>query len=147
MAPAIEITRIRNDDLPDLARLYRQLQPSEQSVAAMTATLAKIGGDPRHVLLAARVEGRLVGSLLGVACQMLYGRCRSFMVVEDVVVDEDWRRHGIGRSLMQTIERHARELDCSYIILLTDADRVESRAFYTALGYNSDPYTGFKKRL
>lgn len=141
------ITRIADADLPDLARLYRQLQPAEMSLPMMEKTLQRMHDDPRHVFLAARVEGRLVGSLLGVACQMLYGRCRSFMVVEDVVVDADYRRKGIGKALMDSIEHRARDLDCSYIMLMTDADRAGSCAFYASLGYESSPYVGFKKKL
>lgn len=146
-ANELVISTIERADLPRLAELYDQLQPTQPSLAAMEDALCRVQGDPRHVVLAARIDGRLVGSLLGVACRMLYGRCRSFMVVEDVVVDCAFRRCGIGRALMDGIERRARELDCSYLMLMTDAERVDACLFYAALGYQAAPYRGFKKRL
>lgn len=143
----LEISPITLDELPALAALYQQLIPNEASVAKMAQVLAENRDNPRHTVLAARVDGRLVGSLLAVTCPMLFGQCRSFMVVEDVVIDQAYRRQGIGSALMQAIEDQARTQNCSYVMLITDTDRVESQAFYTSLGYNSAEYCAFKKHL
>jgi hypothetical protein len=34
---------------------------------------------------------------MGILCEELYGQCRPFMAVEDVIVDQAHRRRGIGR--------------------------------------------------
>lgn len=145
--PICTIDHIRMEDLPSLIDLYHQMQPSTFSAAEMGETLREAGEDRNHLFLAARREGRLIGTALGVVCRMLYGGRRSFMVVEDVVVDERWRHRGVGRRLMRELEHEACKQNCSYIMLITDAFRTDSQQFYRSLAYSSDGYVAFKKRL
>ena len=69
-----------------------------------------------------------MGSVMGIVCEELYGECQPFMVVEDVVVDRDHRRQGVGRALMMDLERRATERGCSYIIFVTEEDRTGAPA-------------------
>jgi len=144
----LTITQIKTDDIEQLSALYQQLVEHEPDANAMRRALHQASSNKNHILFGAKdEEGRLLGSCMGVICETLVGRCRPFMVVEDVVVDESARRTGIGRALMVELEKHARERDCSYIILLTDADRPDAQRFYSSLGYRADAYRGFKKTL
>ena len=88
----LEISEVRQDELPELAALFQQLSPTDASVPNMRLVLSKNEDNRSHVVWAARRGGRLVGSLLAVTCEMLFGQCRSFMVVEDVVVDVSHRQ-------------------------------------------------------
>lgn len=143
----MEIGRITEVDLPALAILYQQLQPNEPSVAKMQEALKVIQHNLNQVMLGAKINGQLIGSVLGIACPMLFGQCKSFLVVEDVVVDANHRRMGVGTALMRAIERYAVERHCSYIMLITDTDREGAQRFYAALGYQTEPYKGFKKAI
>lgn len=143
----MEIERVSEEDLATLAGLYQQLVPNETSLVNMHKTLLACEKYPNHIILGAKVGGQLVGSCLGVICQMLFGQCKSFMVIEDVVVDANNRRGGVGTALMLEMERLAAERNCSYIMLITDADREDSQRFYKSLGYSSDSYAAFKKHL
>ena len=84
---------------------------------------------------------------MGIVCEELYGDCKPFMVIEDVVVQKDHRRSGIGSALMGALERCAVERNCNYIIFVTESERKEAHRFYESLGYNSHAYQGFKKYL
>jgi GNAT superfamily N-acetyltransferase len=86
-------------------------------------------------------------TVMGVLCRELYGRCRPFMVVEDVIVDQAHRRRGIGTLLMRAIEQEAFRNQCSYIMLVTDATRREALGFYEHLGYHPDRYKACKMYL
>jgi GNAT superfamily N-acetyltransferase len=143
----IEVGRLDESDLPALARLYRQFWDEDSSLEAMRATLARRGDDPDYVFVAARQDGALVGSALGVVCDELYGDCRPFMIVEDVVVDESRRRAGIGSAVMREVERRAAERNCAAILFMTEAERHGAVRFYESLGYRCEPYRGFKKDL
>ncbi|MCK5542102.1 MAG: GNAT family N-acetyltransferase [Desulfobacterales bacterium] len=143
----MEITPLLEKDLKELADLYQQLIPNEFSLSKMRNVLVKNKNNPNHMVLTARKNGRLVGSLLAVICEMFFGQCKSFMVVEDVVIEKQFRKSGIGKALMQRIEEYAKEQNCSYIMLITDIERIGSQEFYKSLGYKTNEYCAFKKYL
>ena len=143
----MNIEPITENELPELANLYQQLIPNEVSIPKMKSVLKRHKDNPNHIIIGAKINGMLVGSLLAVVGEMLFGQCKSFMVVEDVVVDESHQREGIGVALMQYIEDYAQKNNCSYIMLITDIDRVSSQQFYKSLGYKTDEYCAFKKQL
>lgn len=103
--------------------------------------------DPNYILLGVRNEGTLAGSAMGILCEELYGQCRPFMVVEDVIVDRAHRRRGVASLLMRVMEEQAAANNCSYIMLVTDSSRLEAHGFYESLGYHPEKYRGFKKYL
>lgn len=143
----MQITPATEKDLPQLAELYQQLIPNEFSIFKMEDVLKRQKDNPSHSISVAKIDGKVVGSLLSVTCEMLFGDCKSFMVVEDVVVDEAYKRQGIGSALMADAEQRAKESNCSYVMLITDTVRNDSQQFYKSLGYSTDEYRGFKKYL
>jgi ribosomal protein S18 acetylase RimI-like enzyme len=143
----MEIKRLKADDLKALARLYRNFWNEESSLEKMQETFQRLEGNPNYILLCAEEQGNMVGSIMGIICEELYGDCKPFMVVEDVVVDKNHRRAGIGTTLMREVEKCATERGCSYIIFVTESERQEAHRFYESLGYELDAYKGFKKRL
>jgi ribosomal protein S18 acetylase RimI-like enzyme len=143
----VAIGRLAAQDLPALAALYRAFRGEESSLPRMRSVFRRLESDPSYIFLAARETGRLVGTLLGIVCEELYGDCRPFVVVEDLIVDPDRRRRGVGASLIAEIEQLARHRGCSYIMFVTDSDRAEARSFYQSQGYVSGAYAGFKKYL
>ncbi len=48
---------------------------------------------------------------------------------------------------MCELERLATELNCGYVIFVTEVERTDAQRFYESLGYKPDAYKGFKKRL
>jgi ribosomal protein S18 acetylase RimI-like enzyme len=143
----IDIGPLVEQDMEALALLYRQFWGEGSAVEKMRATFRRLQADDHYLFLAARREGHLVGSVMGIVCEELYGECRPFLLIEDLVADEAWRRIGIGATLMRTLERHAADRDCAYILFITEADRDRALRFYGSLGYECGPYRGFKKRL
>lgn len=143
----MQIIALTEPDLPDLARLYGQFRGEQSSLEDMRSTFGKLEEDPDYTLLGVREGGRLVGSVMGVICRELYGSCRPFMVVEDVIVDRAHRRRGVGSKLMQAVEQEALRHDCSYIMLVTDASRTDALGFYEHLGYHPEKYRACKKYL
>lgn len=143
----MEIRKLTEDDLVSLATLYKQFWGEESSLEKMRETYQRLKKNPKYIILAADQQNRLVGSAMGIICEELYGDCKPFMVVEDVIVDKHQRRLGIASSLMRELERCAAENNCSYIIFVTESERTEAHRFYESLGYKSDAYKGFKKRL
>jgi ribosomal protein S18 acetylase RimI-like enzyme len=143
----VEIGRLTETDLPALAGLYKQFWGEDSCLDKMRATFRRLKDRPDYIFLAAKTQGRLVGSVLGIVCEELYGDCIPFMVVEDVIVDAEWRRKGIGSALMRELESLAVERNCGYVIFVTEAERTDAQRFYESIAYKPDAYRGFKKRL
>lgn len=144
---SLQIVDLIQRDLPALAALYRQFWGEESSLQTMRATFRRLRKDSRYLFLGVRVNGELVASALGVICEELYGKCRPFMVVEDVIVDINCRRRGFGAALMRELERRASERHCCTVLLVTERKRADACRFYRSLGYSAATHCGFKKRL
>jgi ribosomal protein S18 acetylase RimI-like enzyme len=143
----MEIERLTESDLTPLADLYTQFWGEVSSLQRMRATFQKLENNPHYIFLAAKHDHQLVGSAMGIICEELYGDCKPFLVIEDVIVDKNHKRRGVGSRLMRELEKIAVENDCSYIIFVTECEREEAHRFYESLGYKSDTHKGFKKRL
>ena len=135
------------DDMPQLAQLYKQFWDEESSVETMYQKFNKIHENGSYILLSAIENNQLIGSVMGVICGELYGDCNPFMVLENMIVDEKYRNKGVGKALISELETKAAEKNCTQIILVTDADRIEARGFYESAGYNPHTHKGFKKKL
>jgi len=142
----MEIGPVQPCDLPAIGRLHEHFWGQSSDVDAMTATLDALGDAPDHVILAARIEGRCVGTATGVICHGLYGGFDTYMVVEDMVVDPAHRRRGVASALLAQLEAAARDRGCTQVILLTESVRSDAVALYEANGFESR-WTGFKKKL
>lgn len=134
-------------DLPELIRLNKELIDEECNLEKMRALFHVIQQESNYYLLGAYVEGHLVGSLTGIVCHDLFGRCIPYMLVENVIVSDGNRQGGVGSKLMGEIERIAKERGCRYVMLISSAERKAAHVFYHARGYKSEDYRGFKKFL
>ncbi len=83
-------------------------------------------------LSAARCEGRVVG-VIGYRLQenLLYGR---FVFVDDLVVQEEFRRHGVGAKLLAVARAYARETGCRQFVLDTGLHMALAQRFYYRQG-------------
>jgi ribosomal protein S18 acetylase RimI-like enzyme len=143
----MEIERLMKSDLAPLAELYKQFWGEDSPLPKMQATFQRLENNPNYIFLVAKLDHQLVGSVMGIICEELYGECNPFMVIEDVIVDKRQTRKGIGSQLMRELESIAVERECGYIIFVTECERTEAHRFYESLGYKSDTHKGFKKRL
>ncbi len=145
-----EVTMIRNlkkSDMKQLNRLYRQFWNEESDISAMEMLSDKLEQDPAYMLLGAFDEqDTLIGSVMGIVCQELYGDCLPFLVLENMVVDEAARGKGIGRALVAELEDRARSAGCRQILLVTEKSRTDACSFYEALGFSRET-TGYKKKI
>ena len=131
-------------DAPTIARLVTQLGYPTSSIQ-MEKRLQILLAHSDYITLVAEVSGSvvgLVGVYLGHAIEFstTYGR------LTGLVVDEKWRGRGIGKMLMEYIERWSREQGATLITLTSGKQRAQAHRFYESLGYDE---TGlrFVKRL
>jgi GNAT superfamily N-acetyltransferase len=143
----LTIQKLTQSDLPELAVLYQELMDESTNLEIMTATFQWMAANQAYYVLVAKSDEAVAGSLMGIVCWELLGRCRPFMVIENVIVAPDYRRMGVGRALMTEIERLAREQDCSLIEFCSSSTRKDAHRFYESMGYGLDVVQGFRKWL
>lgn len=135
------------DDIPQLAQLYKQFWDEESCVEIMYKKFNKFHENDSHILLSAVENNQLIGSVMGVICGELYGDCKPFIVLENMIVDKNYRNKGVGKALISELENKAAQKNCTQIILVTEANRIDACEFYESAGYNPGTHKGFKKKL
>lgn len=94
---------------------------------------------PELFLLAIR-EGAIVGLVMA-ACQGQQGW------VHYLGVDPDFRRQGIGTSLMKRVEARLIAMGCQELHFQIWASKAEVQAFYETLGYSAEDRLTMGKRF
>lgn len=90
----------------------------------------------RGCVLVAETQGQVIGMCSG---QLLVSTAEGglSLLVEDVVVDEQWRGQGVGRLLLAAISGWARTNEVSRLQLLADRNNVPALDFYRKLGWQT----------
>ena len=103
-------------DLQDIHRLVGELARYEHGEAEFTATLLDYIRDFRDGVfqtLVAESGGRIIGMAL---YYLTYSTWKGTMLyLEDVVVEEYHRRHGIGHKLFRAFLEEANQLNCRLV--------------------------------
>jgi GNAT superfamily N-acetyltransferase len=141
------VKEIEKKDLEELSILFEELSGSITDFEKMKDNFDWMKSNPDYILLGAKYNNELVGTLMGIICKDIVGECKPFMVIENVVVRSYMRGKSIGKKIMSEIERIARENDCYYSMFVSSIHRKEAHKFYESIGYSLDLVQGFKKYL
>lgn len=147
MNQKLDIRRIEKKDLRDLSTLYAVLTGEPSDLTYMEETFAIIEHNPAYILLGAEVDGKIVGTLMGVVCHDMISQCKAFMTIENVAVAEGYRGYGIGKNLFRVIEEVAKERACHYVYLVSGPTRHAAHRMYEKLGYTEEGALGFRKYM
>jgi len=143
----MEIRALTVEDMESLAQLYYQFWNEACDVPKMKASFHAMQGDGAYLLLGAQDGDQLVGSVMGVVCRELYGDCAPFLVLENMIVDKQYRNRGVGKLLFGELEARARLRGCAQIILVTESGRKDAHRFYESMGFHPTANKGYKKKL
>jgi ribosomal protein S18 acetylase RimI-like enzyme len=127
----VEAVRQVTDELVEACR--RLLPQLSSSAAALDADdLARIANHQANTLLVARDRGAIVGMLTLVTFPLSSGlRAR----IEDVVVDQEARGHGVGTALTMVAIDLAHQQGARSVDLTSRASRVAANRLYQRLGF------------
>ena len=129
---SLRIRYARRKDSAALADLLGQLgYPTDE--AAVRRRLARLSGSDADRLFVAEEDDRVLGFAgLHVSPSLEYDGDAG--KVSAIVVDENARRRGIGRALMDAVETEARSRGCVLLFLTTAERRSDAHEFYRRLG-------------
>lgn len=121
------------DLLQALFTLESDYQPDRQKQTQALQQLIDIAnanpGAPPCVVWVAQLGTRVIGMC---SLQVLISTAEGGAVglVEDVIIDADYRGQGVGQQLLHSLEAWAREHGLSRLQLLADAHNTRALAFY-----------------
>ncbi|MGD1224164.1 GNAT family N-acetyltransferase [Streptomyces krungchingensis] len=131
MSVEVQVVREATDEVVGaVARLLPQLsgtakEPDRESVTGLLRSDA-------NTLLTARIQGQVVGMLTLITFPLPSGlRCR----IEDVVVDETARGHGVGAALTAEALRLAEAAGAGTVDLTSRPSREAANRLYERLGF------------
>lgn len=128
----IELVRDVSDEVVEaFGRLLPQLSRSAPPLDAQG--LREVATWPGNRLLIARVDGRIVGAL-ALAMFPIPTGLRAW--IEDVVVDEAARGHGVGAELTREAVRLARAAGARTVDLTSRPSREAANRLYERLGFH-----------
>jgi len=138
--PAVEA------DLPRVLELLEQIDDSMYppregaGQAVRLSVFREITADPRQHLLVAEADRRIVGTVHLVVIPHLSPSCKPSGLLESMVVDEAYRRKGVGAALLREVQRLAREAGCYKLALSSNLARRGAHRFYSRLGWKRTHY-------
>jgi ribosomal protein S18 acetylase RimI-like enzyme len=140
MSVVVEAVDVMTDEVEQaLLRLLPQL--SRTAAQPDRVALDAMAKHPAVTLLTARVDGRIVGTLTLIMFPQLTG-VRAW--VEDVVVDESVRGHGVGGALTQDAIRLAAAAGARTVDLTSRPEREAANRLYLKLGFEVRNSTVFR---
>lgn len=133
------ITSANESDIPELIDLLGVLFSIEQDFTPDTdkqrrGLAALLASPTGHVAIARDANARAVGMA---TAQLVISTAEGAPSawIEDVVVREDWRGKGLGRSLLDAVLAWARGQGAVRAQLLADLDNAPALAFYDRLDW------------
>ena len=128
---SVEIAGEATDEV--LAALHRLIPQLSSSSAPITiAELRAIIDSDSSVLFIARLDGRIVGSLTLAVFRIPTG-IRAW--IEDVVVDENARGHGVGEALNRAALAEAKRRGAKTVDLTSRPSREAANRLYLRIGF------------
>lgn len=123
---------------------------AESELATILPLIQTLNPDVPAATLATRLEAmreggyRCVGAFSGERCIAVAGLwfgtrfwCGRYVDIDNVVVEESWRRRGIGQALMAWIEDYARRQGCEKAVLDAYVSNEGAHRFYRGCGYRT----------
>ena len=145
----MEIRSARKDDCESCMRLLEQLWSPEYELASYISRELPpdkfhriydcILDNPDCEVIVAEKDGEII-AMMDVDFRESFFHGGLTMQIEDLIVDERFRRQGIGQRMVGLAEAMARRRNCRSIELNSDLYREETHKFWQAMGYQIEAY-------
>lgn len=115
-------------------RMSSERFSTEAPEVVTAAALARIAADPDERLLVAVVGDRIVGTMHARRAPLSPIHTENAIHTSHLHVLGKFRRHGVGRALMETAVTWAEEKDTAHLIAVTSASARDANRFMARLG-------------
>jgi ribosomal protein S18 acetylase RimI-like enzyme len=136
----VEIRPYEEKDEEAVAKLWREVFPGSPPWNVPEEDIKRKLQVQRGLFLVATINGEIVGTAMAG-----YDGHRGWVYY--VAVDPARRRKGVGRALMERVERDLARLGCHKLNLQVRRNNEETVAFYERLGYSLEDHFSMGKLL
>jgi predicted N-acetyltransferase YhbS len=132
---AISIRRAVEADAASIAQLSVTIGYDAEPAVVASRLRAILSSDADLMIVAVDSHRAIIGWLQAHAAHIVESGFR--VEITGLIVSPGQRRHGVGRALVEEAERWAKAKAAEAIVVRSNVQRVESHAFYPALGYSA----------
>jgi len=111
---------------------------------SLTAYLAK--GD-RQASIAAEMDGKLVGFLIGDVRTWDFGEDQEVGWIKIIGIDPAHQGHGIGKALGEALLKYFKQREITTVRTTVEWDAADMIAYFRSLGFERSGHIGLEKHL
>ncbi|MCX7914515.1 MAG: GNAT family N-acetyltransferase [Thermodesulfovibrionales bacterium] len=140
----IEIREASLSDLPDILLLHSYLEFDESKVLTLSEAervCERIKKYPNYKIYIGIVDNVVVATFALLIMERLGHKGTPSGIVEDIVVHPQWRRKGIGKSIIQFAMERCKEKGCYKLTLSSNMKRLDAHLFYDSVGFKKHGYS------
>ena len=142
----IHIRDMESRDYMSVAAVWRDVfGPLPLADESVVSTCEKMKADSRYRVFVADIDGAVVG-LVATVESLAINLPNGFIKVNGLGVLPQFQHRGIGRMLMERVEKLAGERNISVVEPGSGFQRTEAHTFYEHLGYRKNAFR-FSKRI
>lgn len=130
----MQITTATPDDIDSILKLQTQIYRVEKMAPDSNQTLQNQLDEQSCDVLVAKDDGRIIATATIYYVNVAV-RGRPYALLEGFIVDEKYRRIGVGTALFEKSIEVAREKNCYKMIFTSGTDREDAQKFYEKLGF------------
>lgn len=129
---------IRKADVDDAHAICKISSDDLGYQCSAELVLKRLGSldNKREVVFVAEIDGIVAGYVHAEIYNLLY--YESMVNILGLAVSSDYRRRGVGKSLLQYSENWAKESGINIMRLNSGISRKEAHEFYRAMGYDDE---------
>jgi GNAT superfamily N-acetyltransferase len=142
MIDELVITKAIISDLPAILKLHAQIDNEEiLKINEAERIFNKFQLYPNYSLYIAKIKDKIIGTFELLIMDNIAHKGTPSGIVEDVVVDKDYRSKGIGQKMMEYAMEMCRENGCYKLTLSSSIHRERAHSFYEDLGFERHGYS------
>ena len=143
----IEYSTLNDNELPALLELYQQLNKGDNIDEITAKSIWENIRNQNIKYFVARENGKIIASCYICIIPNLTRGGQSIGLIENVITDMEYRRKGVGKTVIGNAIKYAQEQNCYKVILQSGNKRTDAHLFYEKIGFDGKSKKAFEMRF
>lgn len=132
------IRKIKEGDGEAIAKVAKEALAHDSSSSLIESRIKELKDNDNYFIYVYQDDStnEVIGFIEAERYNLIYGG-NGFNIIA-LAVDEDYRNKGVGRALVESLERYAISIGYTFIRLNSRIERADAHLFYSHIGYTED---------